>query len=166
MSQSYKILSPILIYSGWNWLFWFCEAWACVSGQNQMCQWRGLKLQFFFVRWQKIKIQKGRLSCRKVGFWSVRSRSVDVSTVGLSGLPLTVSGFAKVVIFTTKLPTKHGLQIYEKLSYEALHPPLLQNPCYALVFLLLEDFKRCQYSILQLFIRLCLDVFRGRSFTK
>lgn len=40
--------------------------------------------------------------------------------VGLS-CRITFCGFAKVAIFTTKLPTKHRLQIYEKLFYEAMY---------------------------------------------
>src|SRR5690606_36717356 len=40
-------------------------------------------------------------------------------------LQLTVCGLAQAGIFTTKLATKPKAQIYEKLSYEALNPPLV-----------------------------------------
>ncbi|WP_207759779.1 hypothetical protein, partial [Flavobacterium cyanobacteriorum] len=36
------------------------------------------------------------------------------------GLPLTICGLAKVAITPLNILTKHELQIYEKLSYEAM----------------------------------------------
>jgi hypothetical protein len=42
-------------------------------------------------------------------------------------LPLTFCGLAKVAIFTTNVHTKHTLQIYEKLSYEALNRHFCQT---------------------------------------
>jgi hypothetical protein len=40
---------------------------------------------------------------------------------------ITVGGLAKVAILTTNVHTKHTLQIYEKLSYEALNRHFCQT---------------------------------------
>ena len=41
-----------------------------------------------------------------------------------------------VAVFTTNVDTKHTLQIYEKQSYEARHPPLRQTaPMFAKVYI-------------------------------
>jgi hypothetical protein len=40
---------------------------------------------------------------------------------------VTFCGLAKVAIFTTNVHTKHTLQIYEKLSYEALNRHFCQT---------------------------------------
>ena len=42
-------------------------------------------------------------------------------------LPHRSGGLAKVAIFTTNVDTKHTLQIYEKLSYEALNRHFCQT---------------------------------------
>ena len=61
----------------------------------------------------------------------------------LLGCCITVSGLAKVAIFTTKLHTKHELQIYEKLSYEALHRHFCQTRVTAQWFCLLCQCPPC-----------------------
>jgi hypothetical protein len=48
--------------------------------------------------------------------------SIVTERLAPNGLRLGV-----VAVFTTNVDTKHTLQIYEKLSYEALHPPLRQT---------------------------------------
>jgi hypothetical protein len=53
-------------------------------------------------------------------------------------LLVTVCGLAKAGIFTTKLPTKPKVQIYEKLSYEALNPRLRQTA--------VSGWHSCQFS--------------------
>ena len=71
----------------------------------------------------------------KISAKSDRSPSVDslpmtLQTVGLSGrltLPVTVCGLAKVAILPLNFHTKHTLQIYEKLSYEALNRHFCQT---------------------------------------
>jgi hypothetical protein len=42
-------------------------------------------------------------------------------------LPITVFGLAKVAILTTNIDTKHKLQTYEKVSYEALNRHFCQT---------------------------------------
>jgi hypothetical protein len=53
--------------------------------------------------------------------------SANILVYCLIELPITVGGLAKVAIFTTNFDTKHTLQIYEKLSYEALNRHFCQT---------------------------------------
>ena len=46
---------------------------------------------------------------------------------------ITVSGLAKVAIFSTKLHTKHSTSNLVKTVIRSTEPPLLPNPCYAFV---------------------------------
>ena len=45
------------------------------------------------------------------------------------GLTLTVSGFAKLAILTTKLHTKHQTSNIAEIVIRSTKPPILQNPC-------------------------------------
>ncbi|MCZ2355988.1 MAG: hypothetical protein LC115_04745, partial [Bacteroidia bacterium] len=62
-------------------------------------------------------------------------RSVDVCTVGRSGLPVTSDQLAEVAAFTDKFQSKNELSIYRKCSIEALYPPLRQTGCYHQFFI-------------------------------
>jgi len=55
-------------------------------------------------------------------FFGIVNLGLRFATLTANGLRLGV-----VAVFTTNVDTKHTLQIYEKLSYEALHPPLRQT---------------------------------------
>jgi hypothetical protein len=47
---------------------------------------------------------------------------------------VTVSGLAKVAIFTTNVHTKHECSNLRKTVIRSTEPPLLPNPCYRLPF--------------------------------
>ncbi len=63
-------------------------------------------------------------------------------------LPITVSGLAKVAIFTTKFHTKNRTSNIGKTVIRSTEPPLLPNPCYAFVVLFGLGLFVCGYCCL------------------
>jgi len=63
-------------------------------------------------------------------------------------LPTTVSGLAKVAIFTTKFHTKNRTSNIRKTVIRSTEPPLLPNPCYAFVVLFGLGLFVCGYCCL------------------
>jgi hypothetical protein len=63
-------------------------------------------------------------------------------------LPTTVSGLAKVAIFTTKLDAENQSSNLAKIVIRSTEPPLLPNPCYAFVVLFGRGLFVCGYCCL------------------
>jgi hypothetical protein len=64
---------------------------------------------------------------RKTIIEQIQYHNVLMIALRFLKLQATVCGLAKVAIFTTNVDTKHTLQIYEKLSYEALNRHFCQT---------------------------------------
>jgi hypothetical protein len=63
-------------------------------------------------------------------------------------LHITVSGLAKVAIFTTKLDAENQSSNLAKIVIRSTEPPLLPNPCYAFVVLFGRGLFVCGYCCL------------------
>jgi hypothetical protein len=72
-----------------KWLFWFCEALACVSGKTKCAILCGWHFGSFFCRF-----------------------NVALSVV--IGLPLTVGSYKKLAIFTTNVDAENQTFVYHK----------------------------------------------------